>query len=195
MAPTPTKITLPEAATLSQAVNRSVLTAAVNALDLVPQPAVVLDRLGFVLDANAAADQVFDSEIRVSNRRLVAADRWASAALEHLADALQAAGDATPLPADQIVVRRRMKPSVLISVLPIVPGARNPFLGARALLMPLDLSEQRSLPSRLLATSFGLTAAVPAQCRQKRLLQRRIGRSARDEETGGTRSGCATGRG
>jgi hypothetical protein len=74
----------------------------------VPQPAVVLDRLGFVLDANAAADQVFDSEIRVSNRRLVAADRRASDALEHLADALRAAGDATPLPADPIVVRRRM---------------------------------------------------------------------------------------
>jgi hypothetical protein len=71
---------------------------------------------------------------------------------------LRAAGDAMPLPADPIVVRHRMRPPVLIRVLPIAPGARSPFLGARVLLMLLDLSERRPLPFRLLATSFGLTA-------------------------------------
>jgi DNA-binding CsgD family transcriptional regulator len=150
---------LSEAATLSQAVGRSVLRATVNALHLVRQPAVILDRLGFVLDANAAADQMFDSEIRVSNRRLAVTDGRARAELERVADALRAAGDGTPLPAEPIVVRRQFKPPVLIRVLPIEAAARSPFLGARALLTLLDLSERRRPPSRVLATSFGLTAA------------------------------------
>jgi DNA-binding CsgD family transcriptional regulator len=150
---------LSEAATLSQAVGRSVLTAAVNALHLVRQPAVVLDRLGFVLDANAAADQMFDSEIRVSNRRLAVTDGRARAELERVTDALRAAGDTTPLPAEPIVVRRRSKPPVLIRILPIEAAARSPFLGARALLTLVDLSARKRPPSQLLATSFGLTAA------------------------------------
>lgn len=144
---------------LSQTVGRSVLSAAVNALDLVRQPAVILDRLGFVLDVNAAADQLFDSEIRISNRRLAVSDRHVQAELERVADALRAAGDTTPLPSAPIVVRRRFKRPVLIRVLPIEPAARSPFLGARALLTLLDLSEQKPPRSLLLATSFGLTAA------------------------------------
>jgi DNA-binding CsgD family transcriptional regulator len=150
---------LSEAATLSQAVGRSVLTASVSALHLVRQPAVVLDRLGFVLDANAAADQMFDNEIRVSNRRLAVTDGRARGELERVADALRTAGDSTPLPAEPIVVRRRFKPPVLIRILPIEAAARSPFLGARALLTLLDLSERRQPASRLLATSFGLTSA------------------------------------
>jgi DNA-binding CsgD family transcriptional regulator len=150
---------LSEAATLSQAVSRSVLTGAVNALNLVRQPAVIVDRLGCVLDTNAAADQLFDSEIRVRNRRLYVTDRHARAALESLVDALRVAGDVTPLPTEPIVVRRQIKAPVLIRILPIETAARSPFLGARALLLLLDLSEQRAPQSRLIATSFGLTAA------------------------------------
>jgi DNA-binding CsgD family transcriptional regulator len=150
---------LSEAATLSKAVSRSVLTGIINALNLVRQPAVILDRLGFVLDTNAAADQLFDSEIRVRNRRLDVTDRRARAELERLVDAIRAASDTTPLPAGPIVVRRQTKPPVLIRVLPVEPAARNPFLGARALLILLDLSDQRPPPSRLLVASFGLTAA------------------------------------
>lgn len=150
---------LSEAATLSQAVSRSVLTTTVNALSLVRQPAVILDRFGFVLDGNAAAEQVFDSDIRVTNRRLTVTDRRARAELERLADALRAAGDTTPLPTDPIVVRRETRRPVLIRVFPIEAAARCPFLGARVLLMLLDLSDQKPPPSALLATSFGLTAA------------------------------------
>jgi DNA-binding CsgD family transcriptional regulator len=150
---------LSEAATLSQAVSRSVLTATVDALSLVPQPAVIVDRFGLVLDANAAADQVFDSEIRVSNRRLIVTGRGASADLARLADALRTVGDTASLPTAPIVVRRMARPPILIRVLPIVPAARSPFLGARALLTLVDLSKRKPPPSRLLATSFGLTAA------------------------------------
>jgi hypothetical protein len=96
---------LSEAATLPQVISRAVLTGTMNALNLVQQPAAVLDRLGSVIDTNAAADQLFDSEIRVHNRRLYVADQHARAEPERLADALRAAGDTAPLPTDPIVVR------------------------------------------------------------------------------------------
>ena len=46
-----------ETASLSKVVGRVALSGAINALDLVRQPALALDRLGFVLDTNAGASQ------------------------------------------------------------------------------------------------------------------------------------------
>lgn len=150
---------LSEAATLSQAVSRSVLTGIASALNLVQQPAVIVDRLGFVLDTNAAAEQLFDSEICVHNRRLCLADKCAKAELERFVDATRIAGDTDPLPAGPIVVRRQLRPPMLIRILPIEAAARSPFLGARAVLMLLDLGERSAPHSGLLAQVFALTAA------------------------------------
>jgi PAS domain-containing protein len=61
---------LTEAATLSQTVGRAVLKGMTNALELINQPALALDRSGFVLDMNPAAERVFDDEVRVRDRRL-----------------------------------------------------------------------------------------------------------------------------
>jgi hypothetical protein len=44
-----------------------------HALNAVSSPAVAIDRLGFVLGANAAMNPVFDADIRISNRRLLVA--------------------------------------------------------------------------------------------------------------------------
>jgi DNA-binding CsgD family transcriptional regulator len=150
---------LSEAATLSKAVSRSVLTATANALNLMRQPAVIVDRLGFVLDANPAAEQLFDSEIRVHNRRLCVVDKCASAELKRFVEAVRIAADADPLPAGPIVVRRQLKAPILIRILPIEAAARSPFLGARALLMLLDLSERTAPHCGLLTRVLGLTAA------------------------------------
>jgi hypothetical protein len=37
-------------------------------------PAITLDQHGFVIDANAAAEVVFDENIRIKNRRLFVRD-------------------------------------------------------------------------------------------------------------------------
>jgi DNA-binding CsgD family transcriptional regulator len=150
---------LSEAASLSKAVSRSVLAGTTNALNLVRQPAVIVDRLGFVLDTNAAAEGLFDSEIRVHNRRLCISHKHARAELERFVDAIRVAADTEPLPAGPIVVRRQAKPPILIRILPIEAAARSPFLGARALLMLVDLGERRVPHSGLLAKVFGLTVA------------------------------------
>jgi DNA-binding CsgD family transcriptional regulator len=130
-----------------------------NALNLVRQPALVVDRLGFMIDTKAAADEMFDSEIRVRDRQLCVIDKRAMAELGRLIDQIRTAADTEPLPAAPIIVRRQAKPPVLIRMLPIEAAARSPFLGARALMIFIDLA-QRSIPdARLLSQIFGLTAA------------------------------------
>jgi len=150
---------LGEAATLSTAVGRSVLASMTNALNLVRRPALVLDRMGVVLDWNSAAEGLFDDAIRVVNRRLMLAGRAARAALGQLLDRMRATPDAGSLPAVPIVVQREGKRPVLIRVLPIPGAAKSPFLGARVLLTFADLGPKPGPDPRLLASLFGLTAA------------------------------------
>ena len=61
---------LTEIATLSKSVGLAVLSGVANALELIRQPALALDRMGYVLGVNASADNFFDDEVRVPNRRL-----------------------------------------------------------------------------------------------------------------------------
>jgi DNA-binding CsgD family transcriptional regulator len=158
---------LTETATLSKAVGRAVLSGVGNALHLVGRPALVLDRLGFVLDANASAEQIFDDEVCIRNRRLTVRDSVASAALSALADQLRTTADSAPLPVAPIVVRRRAKQSLLICVLPVDGAARTPFLGARALLVFSDLDKKKAPPSAVLARTFRFS---PAEARLASLL-------------------------
>jgi Transposase len=96
-----------ETATLSKAVGRVPLSSVTNALDLVRQPALALDRLGFVLDINPSAERIFDDDIRLKDRRLYVRDRRASALLDILREELRVTPDFSPILAPTIVVRRR----------------------------------------------------------------------------------------
>jgi DNA-binding CsgD family transcriptional regulator len=85
--------------------------------------------------------------------------RRAGAELERFVDAIRVAVDTDPLPTDPIVVRRQIRPPILIRILPIEATARSPFLGARALLILVDLGERAAPHCGLLTRVFGLTAA------------------------------------
>jgi hypothetical protein len=80
---------LSEVATLSTAVGRQVLSSATNALNSVRQPAIAIDRNGFVLDANAGAETVFADDIHIKNRRLFLIDAQAKDCLEKTLDRLR----------------------------------------------------------------------------------------------------------
>jgi hypothetical protein len=49
-------------------------TSAIAVLNAMRLPAMALDRHGFVVDANAAAEVVFDDNIRIKDRRLFVRD-------------------------------------------------------------------------------------------------------------------------
>ena len=88
---------LTETATLSKAVGQRALAGISNALHLVGRPVLALDRLGCVLDANAAAQQIFDDEFFVRNRRLAVRDQQASLALDALTNKMRTTSDTTPV--------------------------------------------------------------------------------------------------
>ncbi len=150
---------LTEVATLSTAVGRIALSSATNALNAVRHPAIALDRLGFVLDANRGAEDLFDADIRVKDRRLAVWDTVARRDLEQLVERLPVTSDLATLPCAPIVVRRREKRSVILRILPVHGAARTPFLGARVLITLTSLEPLPTLNAATLTGAFGLTPA------------------------------------
>ena len=148
-----------EVASLSTAVGRIALSSATQILNAVRQPAVALDRFGYVLDCNPSAHAMFDDEIHVKGQKFFVTDAKARSELEKLIDRLRITPDTAALPCEPIVVRRDNKPPVVIQVMPVHGAARTPFLGARVLLT-LTFAESKSGPkAALLTKAFGLTPA------------------------------------
>jgi DNA-binding CsgD family transcriptional regulator len=150
---------LSEAASLSTAVGRQILLSATGALNAVRQPAIALDRFGFVLDANASAEALFDDQIRIKERRLHVGDTAARSALDDLYDRLRTTSDLVPLPCEPIAVRRRDQAPVILRILPVPPAARVPFLGARAIVTLTAVAPRPGPHAGLLVNAFGLTPA------------------------------------
>lgn len=153
---------LAEAATLSAAVGRRSIADITNALGLVQQPAIALDRLGYVLEINAAAHALFGDDIGVSRRRLAIRDRAAAAALADLLDQMRATQDTANLSVAPIVVHRDEDRPLLIRILPVSGAARGPFVGAHVLLLLTDLRPRSSVDLDVLARAFALTRAEAA---------------------------------
>jgi DNA-binding CsgD family transcriptional regulator len=150
---------LTEVATLSTAVGRISLVSATNALNLVRTPAVAIDRLGFVIDANAAMDTVFGDRIYIKNRRLFFGDKQAKESLDQLLMRVRVTPDTATLPCEPIIIRRVGIGPVIVRVLPVHGAARNPFLGARALLTFSSVDRKVGSDAALLSKVFGLTRA------------------------------------
>src|SRR5262249_25515393 len=72
------------AATLSKTVGGSILRGTINVLARIGHPTVAISQSGHVIEANLLAEQMFDREIYIHNRRLRLADRRASAQLDQV---------------------------------------------------------------------------------------------------------------
>lgn len=162
---------LTETATLSKAVGRVVLSGMTNALHLVKQPALALDRLGYVLDVNSTANDLFDDEIYVRDRRIRVRDPRTKLLLDTFTDQLRTTPDNVALPVAPFVLKRRTKLPLIIRILPVDGAARSPFLGARALLVLSDLSHKSGPQPYLLSQIFKLS---PAEARLASLIAKGI---------------------
>jgi DNA-binding CsgD family transcriptional regulator/PAS domain-containing protein len=149
---------LTEVATLSTAVGRAAVSNVVNALHLISQAAIAIDRSGTVIEANAAAENMFNEEVGIVSRRLLFADPVAKHSFDNFLERLQLASDLV-LPTESIVMRRREKASLVIKVLAVEGAAREPFLGARALLLLTELAPKPAPSIDLLIKAYGLSPA------------------------------------
>jgi DNA-binding CsgD family transcriptional regulator len=150
---------LTEVAMLSAAVGRTALAGATSALQSVRLPAIAIDRRGHVLDANFGVEGVLDESLDLKGKRLRAVDPGAQQQLDKLFERLFFTSDKESLPAEPIVVRRQNKAPIIIQVLPVPCAARNPFLGARALLTFATLAPKSALRPTDLMRVFGLSPA------------------------------------
>ncbi len=172
---------LTEVASLSTAVGRIALVSATNALNAVRQPAIAIDRFGFVLDANPAAEALFDQHIRIKDGRLVVGDASARSCLEKLIDRVRITPDTETLPCDPIVIRRQEKTSVIARILPVHGAARTPFLAARVILTLIPVEHKPRPKVDLLAKAFGLT---PAEARLASIIAEGVSPEHAAEELG-----------
>ena len=127
-------------------------TAALNAMHL---PAVALDQHGFVADANAAADAVFDQNIKIKDKRLFIRDPDARTLLKGTIDQLKDLPRLAPF--EPVIVPRTDKLPVIVRIWPFNGPAHPPGQDVRALLTLNALGPRPGPPAAILAKTFRLT--------------------------------------
>jgi hypothetical protein len=123
-------------------------TAALNAMRL---PAIALDRHGFVADVNAAAETIFDNDVKIKDRRLFVRDPAARALLKEVIDQLRTSPRPNPLATDPIIVQRQDKMPVIVRIWPFDSAAHLPAQELRALLTLNALGPKPGPPAAILA--------------------------------------------
>ena len=118
-------------------------TAALNAMRL---PAIALDQHGFVADVNAAADAVFDDNIKIKDKRLFIRDPSARALLKEAIDQLKDLPRLAPF--EPVIVPRIDKLPVIVRIWPFDGPAHPPGQDVRALLTLNALGPSQGRPRR-----------------------------------------------
>jgi DNA-binding CsgD family transcriptional regulator len=126
--------------------------AALNAMRL---PAIALDQHGFVADVNAAADAVFDQNIKIKDKRLFIRDRDARTLLKSAIDQLK--GLPCLAPFEPVIVPRTDKLPVIVRIWSFDGPAHQPGQEVRALLTLNALGPKPGPPLAILAKTFRLT--------------------------------------
>jgi DNA-binding CsgD family transcriptional regulator len=129
-------------------------TAALNAMRL---PAIALDRDGFVADVNAAADAVFDNNIKIRDRRLFIRDPDARALLKDAIDQSRTPSWLNPSTVEPVIVPRTDKLPVIVRIWPFEGPSHPPGQDVHALLTLNALGPKPGPPAAILAKTFRLT--------------------------------------
>ncbi len=128
--------------------------AALNAMRL---PAIALDQDGFVAEVNAAAETIFDNDVKIKDRRLFVRDPAALALLKEAIDHVKTPPRLGPLPTDPIIVQRQDKLPVIVRIWRFDGAAHLPAREVCALLTLNALGPKPGPPAAILAKTFRLT--------------------------------------
>jgi DNA-binding CsgD family transcriptional regulator len=129
-------------------------TAMLNAMRL---PAIAIDRHGFVVDVNAAAEVVFDDNIKIRDRRLFIRDVAARTLLKDTIDQLKDLPRLDSLTAEPVIIPRMDKLPVIVRIWPFEGPSHPPSQEVRALLTFNALGPRPGPPATILAKTFHLT--------------------------------------
>jgi DNA-binding CsgD family transcriptional regulator len=131
--------------------------SAIAALNTMRLPAIALDRRGFVLEVNAAADAIFDNDVKIKDKRLFVRDLKAHALLKASLDDLTNPGKSKCLIAEPIIVQRPDKLPVIVRIWPFEGLADVPNQDVGALVTLNALGPKPGPASAILAKTFRLT--------------------------------------
>jgi PAS domain-containing protein len=131
------------------------LTATLNAMRL---PAIALDQHGCVVDVNAAAEAVFDSNIKIKDRRLFIRDPDSRNLLKVSIDQLTGQPRLNPVAMEPVIVPRMDKFPVIVRLWPFEGPDNPPVEEVRALLTLNALGPRPGPPAAILAKTFRLRA-------------------------------------
>jgi hypothetical protein len=129
-------------------------TAALNAMRL---PAIALDENCYVTDVNAAAEAIFDNDVKIKERRLFLRDPNSRAQLKEAIDSTRTWPRFNPLAAEPIIVQRKDKLPVIMRVWPYYRGANGDAQDVRVVLTLNALGPKPGPPAAILAKTFRLT--------------------------------------
>jgi DNA-binding CsgD family transcriptional regulator len=133
---------------------RGTATSLITTLDAMRLPAISLDKDGFVIDANAAAEVVFDDNIRIKHRRLFVRD---TASRTLLQEAINRLSSLNAWALEPVVVPRMDKLPVIVRIWPCEGSSHPPAHEAHALLTLNALGPRPGPPAAILAKAFRLT--------------------------------------
>jgi DNA-binding CsgD family transcriptional regulator len=108
---------------------------------------------------NAAAETIFDNDVKIKDRRLFVRDPAARALLKEVIDQLRTSPRLNPLATDPIIVQRQDKMPVIVRIWPFDWAAQLPVQEVRALLTLNALGPKPGPPAAILAKTFRLTPA------------------------------------
>ncbi|HTV32135.1 MAG TPA: helix-turn-helix transcriptional regulator [Methylocella sp.] len=144
-----------ELASVSKSDGRTAATtAALNAMRLA---AIAIDGYGCIADVNAAAEEVFDHNIKIKDGRLFVSDPESRASLKEAIDQMVSLPQQTPVTLEPIVIPRKDKHPVIVRILPFEIPARPPAREIRAILTLNALGPRPGPPPATLARTFKLT--------------------------------------
>jgi DNA-binding CsgD family transcriptional regulator len=132
-------------------------TSPTTALNVMRLPAVALDQHGLVIDANAAAEAIFDNDVMIKERRLIIRNTEARALLKKAIEKLRTSPCFGSLNAEPIIVQRQDKLPVIVRVWPCRTVADSSAQEVRAILTLNALGPKPGPPAAILAKTFGLT--------------------------------------
>jgi DNA-binding CsgD family transcriptional regulator len=132
-------------------------TSATNALNAMRLPAIALDWRGFVVSVNSAANAIFDSDVKMKDKRLFVRNLEARTLLKASLDKLTGPGKSKSLIAEPIIVQRRDKLPVISRIWPF-EGLTHSSEQDVHTLVTLNALEPKPGPSAaILAKTFQLT--------------------------------------
>ena len=112
---------------------RASATPPTTALNVVRVPAIMLDEDGVVADANAAAEAIFDGDVKIKDRRIFVRDAVARELLKAAIASLRTSPRLNALVTDPIIAQRQDKLPVILRIGPAT-AERTTVPAGRALL-------------------------------------------------------------